>query len=215
MHARTTLVAIGIALTAAAHAHGQSNISPVNRFTWCENAGFINWRDAAGGTGGVRVLENAGYLRGFAWSENMGYLNLGNGGGPYANTTGLNFGVNLNPATGLLSGFGWSENAGWVNFSGGELATPPNPARFDIASRRFRGYAWSENAGWINLDHGNVFVGVLCPADFNRDGVVNSADFFDFLAAFFTNAPAADFNIDGSITSQDFFDFLAAFFSGC
>ncbi len=54
-----------------------------------------------------------------------------------------------------------------------------------------------------------------CRADFNRNGVVNSQDFFEFLHAFFTGNPAADFNHDGSIGSQDFFDFLAAFFAGC
>ncbi|MBC7773693.1 MAG: immunoglobulin domain-containing protein [Pyrinomonadaceae bacterium] len=56
---------------------------------------------------------------------------------------------------------------------------------------------------------------VACPADFNIDAFVNSQDFFDFLAAFFVNNPAADFNRDSFINSQDFFDFLASFFTGC
>jgi hypothetical protein len=54
-----------------------------------------------------------------------------------------------------------------------------------------------------------------CAADFNHDGLANSQDFFDFLAAFFAQEPAADFNLDAAINSQDFFDFLAAFFAGC
>ncbi len=54
-----------------------------------------------------------------------------------------------------------------------------------------------------------------CAADFNHDGLVNSQDFFDFLSAFFANAPAADFNHSGVVNSQDFFDFLTAFFAGC
>ncbi|MGE3107876.1 MAG: GC-type dockerin domain-anchored protein [Phycisphaerales bacterium] len=53
----------------------------------------------------------------------------------------------------------------------------------------------------------------LCPADWNADLLLNSQDFFAFLADFFTSA--ADFNGSGSTTSQDFFDYLAAFFNGC
>jgi hypothetical protein len=54
-----------------------------------------------------------------------------------------------------------------------------------------------------------------CRADFNRDGVVNSQDVFDFLGAFFEGAAMADVNGDGATNSQDFFDFLADFFGGC
>ncbi len=54
-----------------------------------------------------------------------------------------------------------------------------------------------------------------CPTDFNTDGVINSQDFFDFLAAFFETSPAADFNHDDAVNSQDLFDFLAALFAGC
>jgi uncharacterized membrane protein len=54
-----------------------------------------------------------------------------------------------------------------------------------------------------------------CRADFNNDGAATSQDFFDFLGAFFQNAPGADFNADRAVNSQDFFDFLGAFFLGC
>jgi hypothetical protein len=55
----------------------------------------------------------------------------------------------------------------------------------------------------------------FCPADFNRDEVANSQDFFAYLTAFFTAEPAADFDGDGLVNSQDFFAFVTAYFAGC
>jgi hypothetical protein len=54
-----------------------------------------------------------------------------------------------------------------------------------------------------------------CPADFNDSGDVSVQDIFDFLSAYFSNAPNADFNNSGGITVQDIFDFLSAYFTGC
>jgi spore coat protein A len=52
-----------------------------------------------------------------------------------------------------------------------------------------------------------------CDCDRNNDSLVDSNDFFSFLASFFVGN--ADFNRDGVTTSQDFFDFLGCFFAGC
>lgn len=86
----------------------------------------------------------------------------------------------------------------------------------------FGAYGYSEDSGatWSSFGAKNPYqmrvnVTPACTADFNADGVVNSQDFFDFLIAFFSGAPAADFNADGTINSQDFFDFLGVFFAGC
>lgn len=56
----------------------------------------------------------------------------------------------------------------------------------------------------------------LNPADINDDGVCNSQDFFDYLAAFYAGPgdPAwckADWVNDGVIDTADFFGFMADF----
>ena len=151
------------------------------------------------------------------WAENIGWINLGHGG-PYANTTGGNFGVNVHPTTGALSGLAWGENVGWVNFSGGSLATPANPARVDVGDGRLRGYAWGENIGWINLDvvgDGQYVRLFLCPADINRDGGIDSDDVVAFFGFWDTGASEADFNADGGVDSDDVILFFGRWDQGC
>ncbi len=77
-------------------------------------------------------------------------------------------------------------------------------------------YADLNHDGWLDVGDAVAFLNGArpsCPADWNGDGVINSVDFFNFLALFF--GASADFNMDGATTSQDFFDFLASFFTGC
>lgn len=52
-----------------------------------------------------------------------------------------------------------------------------------------------------------------CPCDLNDDALVTSADFFDFLTAFFSGAIEADFDQSGEINSADFFAYITCFFS--
>ncbi len=56
---------------------------------------------------------------------------------------------------------------------------------------------------------------VLCPADFNRDGIASVPDIFAFLSAWFAQSTAADFDGDGQIAVPDIFAFLSAWFRGC
>lgn len=58
-----------------------------------------------------------------------------------------------------------------------------------------------------------VFSSLVCLADWNMSGTVDSQDFFDFLTSFL--AGEADMNDDGFTNSQDFFDFISEFFAGC
>lgn len=221
---RTTLaLAVLGAAAASASAQPLSNVRDNAKFSWAENVGFLNWRDAEDDTKGVRVrFTSGGFLSGHIWGENIGWINTGNGLGPYANTNNTNYGVNVDLGTGNLSGYAWAENIGWINFSGGALAVPPNPARVDAAARRLRGYAWAENAGWINLDNGAVFVGLYCLTDVNQDGVSNSTDVSDFINIWFTDQAKgtldADFDFNGVSNSTDVSNFINAWFSdqvGC
>lgn len=212
---RTALFLAALSFTITP-AFAQSNIGPQTKYAWAENCGWLNFRDAGSPSTSQGVTIASTHLRGFAWGENVGYINFGQG--PlntvaYSNTTGADFGVNID-AAGNLNGFAWGENIGWINFAAGALASPPRPARFDAVLKRLRGYAWGENIGWINLDDSTNYVGTSCLADFNKDGVVNVLDLFDYLNAWFNDEPAADVNGSGN-TAQDIFDFLNAWFAGC
>jgi len=212
----TALVLAGLATPALS----QSDIDAAHKFSWGENIGWMNWRDAGdpAGSAGVRIHQS--FLSGFVWCENVGWLNLGDGapadGEQYGNTVGEDSGVNLGPDGGL-TGFAWGENFGWVNFSGGAMASPPQPARIDFGDGRMHGFAWGENVGWINLGNGEHYVGIdfACPADFNRDGMVSSLDVLAFLNAWNAREPLGDFNDDGTFDSRDIMAFLNAWSAGC
>lgn len=200
-----------------------------HKHAWGENIGWLNFADAGFPAGAQAARLHATYLSGFVWSENAGWINLGDGipgaSGQYTNAAGSDAGINYNPATGLLSGYAWGENIGWINFSGGALATPPNPARFDPVAGRLRGYAWGENIGWINLDRqvtGQfVMFGSGCYANCDQSTTapaLNVNDFICFQSAFAAGNLYA--NCDQSTTPpvlnvNDFICFQASFAAGC
>lgn len=76
----------------------------------------------------------------------------------------------------------------------------------------FYGFAFWE-IGWDNITVTRP--GSACACDFSGDASLTVQDIFDFLSAYFSNAPSADFNGDMSITVQDIFDFLSCYFTGC
>ena len=183
----TWVVTVAVAVIAVA----QSNVDPVNKHAWSENAGYSNWRDADGTAAGVAV--GGTFMGGFIWAENVGFVNVGDGSPTnsisYANIDGTDSGVNIE-SNGDLHGMAWGEHIGWVNFDGGAMATPAQPARIECDGR-LTGYVWGENIGWINLDDMTpgkfvsveaAFVPIDC--DMNHDGVPNGLDiqlFTDFL----------------------------------
>lgn len=133
-----------------------SNIDPAHKFSWSENRGWMDWRDADGT--GAGVVVDLDFLSGMVWFENDGWMNVGDGAGPYANTTGLDFGVNV-LSGGDLDGFAWRENGGWANFGWAAGTSNADRARVDVGNNRFRGFVWTENNGWINLDDETHYVG--------------------------------------------------------
>jgi hypothetical protein len=209
------------ALLLAPAALAQSNVDPSQKWSWSENTGWMNWRDAGNPAGSQGASLGSTAMSGFVWSENTGWINLGDGspanGISYANTTGADFGVNV-LADRRLAGLAWSENLGWINL--GVHASLPASQQARVQDARLRGYAWSENAGWINLDDSSRYVSFNCPADWNCDGFLDFFDFDDFVASFEDDThPAcrtsADFNADGFVDFFDFNDFVAAFEAGC
>jgi hypothetical protein len=213
----TRVIAILAISLAAAPAFAQSNIAPDSKFSWSENCGWMNWRDANSAAQGARF--GLTFATGFVWMENVGWVNLGDGtpanGTSYANINGTDFGVNV-LADGALGGLAWGENIGWINFSLPTLPVGQRP-RVDRTARRLRGYAWGENIGWINLDspEAGKFVGLLCPADFNQNGSVDFFDYLDFVNAFAADDPSADFNANGIVDFFDYLDFVNAFDVPC
>jgi hypothetical protein len=213
---RGTIVVGAAALPAAAQ---DSNISPVDKWSWGENIGWANWHDAGDPEGSQGAFVHETFLAGYVWGENVGWLYLGDvtpgAGSAYGNVDGADHGVNVAP-DGTLSGLAWGENIGWINFdTAPTLQQHGQHARFDLAARRFRGFAWGENVGWINLDDAEHFVGQACLADWNSDGLVNTIDFVAYLNDWAAKNAGADVNGDGAVNTQDFIAFLDLWAAGC
>ncbi len=56
---------------------------------------------------------------------------------------------------------------------------------------------------------------LVCPGDFNRDGVTSVPDIFAFLSAWFAGDPEADYTYNGVVFPSDIFAFLSGWFRGC
>lgn len=128
---------------------------PAHKYAWGENVGWAN-AHSVNHTVTIHYDEGTGgWLSGHVWGENIGWIIMGKaGGGPYANTTSNNWGVNL-AADGKLSGYAWGENVGWINFE----QTHGQPA-IETTTGSFSGHAWGENIGWIKFSGSSPDYGV-------------------------------------------------------
>jgi hypothetical protein len=136
-----------------------TDIDPTNKHAWAENVGWANAAPVVGGVTNSVTLHfdgMSGYLSGYAWGENVGWIKLGDDtGGPYANDTAADWGVNMD-VSGALSGNAWGENVGWIRFptngNGGVAVNPGNG--------EFSGHAWGENIGWLTFQGSSPDFGV-------------------------------------------------------
>ncbi len=199
---------------ASVSAYAEAPIDSAHGFAWSENAGWVNWSHGADD-----VLVHETYLSGLIWAENVGWINLGNGppadGLYFANDTGLDFGVNVDPVTGELFGLAWGENIGWINFDTPSLGE--QRARLSFCEHRLYGFAWGENIGWLNLDDSVHFVaeGPCEVFDLRCDGRVTTDDFAAFVGQYAgpdnpVGCSAFDADGDGDVDLRDAAEFQIA-----
>lgn len=220
------LVRLAPVLLLSVNSPAASNVSPSNKFAWCENVGWTNWRDAGSPVGfeGAKLSATGRFFSGYVWGENIGWINLGDGspglGSAYANTTGADAGVNV-LVSGNLSGLAWGENIGWINFdTAPALGAFGQQARYDGLQHRLRGFAWGESIGWINLDDASAYIAFTppCSGDINSDGAVNTLDLAIILFYFgqpITPGTNGDFNGDGIVNTNDLAVLLGGFGNTC
>jgi len=201
-------LSIVLAMLSMPHPALATAIDGTAKWSWSNNAGWNNFRDAHAG---VSVYND--HLEGYAWAENIGWIRLGSfaGGGThsYANTSKTDYGVNRNALTGELSGFAWATNAGWINFK----PAHGGGAFIDPATGDFSGYAWAENIGWIKLKgtaiNATAYKVALIRGDVNNDGFVKLDDAILILQVL-TGIPSsqpvftdADVNHDGRLGNTE------------
>ena len=144
MHMTRWIAALSLVATLAARA-ANTGTDPGSKHAWGENIGWaMAW--SANHDVTVHFDGDSGWLSGHAWGENIGWIKMGaDAGGPYANNTPNNWGVNMD-GSGGLGGYAWGENIGWINFGHAHC-----DAAIDPATGAFAGHAWGENIGWLKF----------------------------------------------------------------
>ena len=117
-------------------------ITASNRYAWSSHTGWLAVPTNEWGLQAV-LAETGWFLTGLAWSDSIGWISFGNtNGGQYANTSAVDWGVNLNEQW-ELSGWAWGPNVGWISFD----ASPG--CRIHPQRGMLDGWARSEQIGWI------------------------------------------------------------------
>ena len=99
----------------------------------------------------------------------------------------------------------WTPGSGPLSF---ELTGLTSGVQYDVQVRAVVGAA---NGPWSATSTGTPLARTQVNADFNGDGIVNFADFFDFVDAFGTSDAKYDLDNNGIVNFADFFEFVDAF----
>jgi hypothetical protein len=78
--------------------------------------------------------------------------------------------------------------------------------------------AWAVGFGFDSLAYSTgtyTLRYTVCPADFTGDGILDFADYLEFLNLFEADDPRADLNGDGLVDFADYLEFLDEFDTGC
>lgn len=85
----------------------------------------------------------------------------------------------------------------------------------DVQAADFGVYDLTVSNPCSSLSPIRVHLVETCSADFNRDGALNSFDFFSYITDFFALRRTSDIDGNGTINTLDLFSFFTAFFAGC
>lgn len=114
--------------------------------------------------------------------------------------------------------WGWSPGDGYIPLFSALVPSAAAPGWYGlghpIAAKR-GSYAAGNGISPASLSRAWLMEPERCPVDFNGDGVLDFADYLEFLNLFDALDPRVDFNQDGLVDFLDYLEFLNLFDAGC